>query len=61
MSAVYVCKRIRLYDFLTNKGFKPFKQVVDKNDCKKYVWLYDDSPELQAAVSEYYSKMPKNK
>lgn len=62
MPAVYVCRKIRLYDFLTKKGFKPFKQVTDKNDCKRLVWLYEDTPDLQTAVKEYYSEIPqKNK
>lgn len=55
--AVYICRKIRLYEFLTNKGFKPVRALTDKNDCKRLVWMYEDTPELQAAVTEYYSKI----
>lgn len=51
----YVCRKIFLYNFLTSKGFVPFRVCPDKFDCKKYIWLYTDSPQLRDAVEEYYS------
>lgn len=50
----YVCKRMRMYTFLTKKGFEPYKTCVDKFNCNRLVWLYDDSDELQQAITEYY-------
>ena len=52
---VYVCKKLYLYNFLTKKGFKPFKVCPDKWDCEKLVWLYTNSEDIQKAVTEYYS------
>lgn len=52
---IYVCRKLFLYNFLTQKGFKPFKTQIDKYDCKKLIWLYDDCPEIREAVEEYYS------
>lgn len=51
----YVCRKSKLYKFLTEKGFVPYDVCPDKWDCKKTVWLYDDSEEIRAAVEEYYS------
>lgn len=53
----YVCRKLKLYECLTFAGFKPYKVAVDKWDCNKLVWLYDDSSELQAVVTKYYSEI----
>ena len=55
-SRTYVCRKLWLYEFLTKNGFVPFKVAVDKYDCRKTIWLYTNSPELQEAVEEYYSQ-----
>ena len=54
-SKTYVCRKLWLYEFLTKKGYKPYKVAVDKYDCDKLVWLYTDSDSLRADVEEYYS------
>ena len=51
----YVCRKLFLYYFLTEKGFKPYRTVPDKWDCNKTIWFYDDSNEIRNAVEEYYS------
>ena len=51
----YVCRKLFLYNFLTEKGFQPFKVAPDKFDCKKLVWLYTDCAEIRNAVEEYYA------
>lgn len=56
----YVCRKLFLYYFLTEKGFEPFKVVPDKYDCKKTIWLYTDSPELRDCVEEFYANKPEN-
>lgn len=53
----YVCKKIRLYSFLTEKGFVPYKMVRDNKNPMYLIWLYDDSPKLQQAVTEYYNNL----
>ena len=52
---VYVCRKLYLNIFLQIKGFKPFAQREDKYDNTKKVWLYNDSTELQVAITEYYN------
>lgn len=56
----YVCRKLFLYYFLTEKSFVPYRVVPDKWDCKKVVWLYEDSPEIRAAVEEFYANKPDN-
>lgn len=51
----YVCRRVFIYEFLTKRGFVPYKIATDKFDCTKTVWLYDETPELRDAVEECYS------
>ena len=52
----YVCKRLRLFNYLTTNGFIPFRQCADFKDNTKYVWLFADSPELQESITQYYSQ-----
>lgn len=59
-SRTYVCRKLFLYYLLTERGFEPFRVVPDKFNCRHTVWLYTDSPELQAVVTEYYANAPKN-
>lgn len=52
----YVCKKLFLYNLLTSRGFVPFKVAPDKYNCKKTIWLYDETPALRDVVEEYYSR-----
>lgn len=51
----YVCRKLLLYNFLTSRGFKPFKTCADKFNCNRLIWLYTDTPQLQQSVTEYYN------
>lgn len=51
----YVCRRIRLYDFLSKKGYIPVQIRTDKDDPKRNVWIYEDSVKLREDIEEYYS------
>ncbi|NBH80531.1 hypothetical protein D3Z52_20750 [Clostridiaceae bacterium] len=59
-SNVYVCRKLFLYYFLTEQGFEPFANRPDKFDCKKRVWLYNDSSALRDAVDDFYANKPAN-
>lgn len=52
--STYVCRKLRLYSFLTDCGFKPYRAVPDMYDSSRLVWLYEDSDEIRDAVEEYY-------
>ena len=51
----YVCKRLRLYNYLSDHGFVFYRACRDKFNPKYTVWLYTWSEELEKAVSEYYT------
>lgn len=50
----YYCKRMRLMEFLHNKGLKFIKTVPDLQDANKIIWVYENTPELNNGLSEYY-------
>lgn len=52
-------KKIRLYSWLSDHGFVPFKAVTDKYNPTRLVWLYPNGEDLQGCISEYYSLIPK--
>lgn len=51
----YVCRKLYLYYYLTQEGFEPKSTRPDKYDCKKIVWLYDDTPALHEAIEAFYA------
>lgn len=53
----YVCRKIRLYSYLTELGFKPYRVVPDMYDSDRLVWLYEDTEEIRDAVESYYSEL----
>ena len=57
MNKFYVCKRLKLYDYLVQHGFKPCEQRADKYNAKYMVWIFNNSEELQTTINEYYNKI----
>lgn len=55
-SAFYTVKRLRMLEYLMNKGFKPEKTIPDANNPKYKWWLIPNSPELEKAVEEYFTR-----
>lgn len=51
----YVCRKLKLYSYLIKNGFKIEYSRPDKYDDSRMVWIFKDSPELQEAVTKYYS------
>lgn len=54
---LYVCKKIRLYDYLTDQGFIPVKRAHDIYNTDRLVWLYEDTQELRGAIDAYYGRI----
>lgn len=52
---VYVCRRIKLYNYLINRGFHVEQVRGDKFDPKRLVWIFANSPQLEQAVTDYYA------
>ena len=49
----YVCKRMRLLEFLIKKGYVPIRTEPDIQNPKYNVWIYENSIELADAIEEY--------
>ena len=59
---IYIVKRIRLLEFLVDKGFKNYKVIPDPTSAKKYNWfIFEDSKEIRAAANKYYEQYKNNK
>lgn len=41
-------------EFLHSKGLKFIKTVPDLQDANKIIWVYENTPELNDGLSEYY-------
>lgn len=53
-SQYFTCRRLRMVEWLRSKGFLPFTTIPDIKNPVYSVWLYDRTPELEAAVTEYF-------
>ena len=52
----YVCRRLRLYNYLSQHGFRPELEQADKYDAKRLIWIYSATDELQKAIDAYYTE-----
>lgn len=55
LSKGYVCRKIRLYSFLLDKGHKLVQVRPDRDFPKRLVWIFNDTEELRADIEEYYA------
>lgn len=49
----FVCTRMRLCHYLMNKGFLPYEVKPDEKNPRYSIYLFEESPALAAAVSQY--------
>jgi len=57
MKKQYICKRLRLLEFLKNKGYNPIKTIPDPTDTKYNWWIFDaEQDEFNAALNEYFER-----
>lgn len=56
----YYCKRLRLLDYLITKGFRAVGVMPDFNNPRYKVWKFENSPELEKALAEYFAKRAGN-
>ena len=54
----YVCKRIRLCNYLMDRGFEPYRIAPDRDNPKYNVFLFTATPELHKTVIEYVNQIP---
>jgi len=57
MKKQYVCKRLRLLEYLKNKGYNPIKTIPDATN-PKYNWFIFNSEEdgFNTALNEYFER-----
>lgn len=53
---VYVCKRLRLLSYLYMRGFIPTAVMPDYENPAYNVWVFQNSPELESAIDEYFAE-----
>lgn len=52
----YTVKRMRLLEHLLGLGFEVEKTIPDPENPKYKWWLIKNTPELESAISNYFSK-----
>lgn len=53
----YTVKRLRLLQYLVNKGFKEYTIIPDPTSTKGYNWfVFENTEALEEALAEYFSK-----
>lgn len=58
-SPIYVVKRLRLLDYLVNLKLYPDYTQPDANNPHFKNWVYTNTPALEAALDEYFTKYNK--
>lgn len=57
----YCCRRLRLLEYLLNKGFEPYKVIPDSQNWRYKNWLFKNSAELESTITGYFAnKKPNN-
>lgn len=56
MNKVYVCRKIRLCEYLLNHGYRYIREAIDINNPSRKVWLFNNSEELRNTVENYYNR-----
>ena len=50
----YICRKMRLLDWLVKRGHQPLREQVDIKNPRMKVWVYESTPELLDCVEDYY-------
>lgn len=51
----FLCNRLRMCTYLMDRGFHPAQVLPDANNPRYSVFLFDETPELTAAVQRYFT------
>lgn len=51
---IYTCKRLRMYDWLSMRGWKPIRRETDLMNANYINWVYERTPEFDADVNLYF-------
>lgn len=53
----YVCRKIKLYSFLTSKGYRCLYTRPDMYNQNRIVWIFVETDDLTKSINEYYSNI----
>lgn len=53
--------RIGMANYLTEQGFRIIRTVQDLTNVNFINWIFEDTPALRAAITEYTKNLPRNK
>lgn len=56
MNKPYTCKRIRLYNWLSDQGVYPKDRMRDVDNPRFYVWIYDMNDNVAKLIKQYYNR-----
>lgn len=57
----FCVKRLRLLQYLTERGFTEYTIIPDPTSTKGFNWfIFQNSDELEAAITEYFKQYKKN-
>ena len=57
----YTVKRLKMLEWMLNRGFEPIKDIPDPNNWRYKHWIFKNSPEFEDAVDAYFENMYANK
>ena len=52
---IFVCKRIRVLNYLINAGFEPYETIVDADNLNYKNWLFERTEALTKALDDYFT------
>ena len=53
----FVVYKKQMFDYLTEKGFKPFKVRLQKTNLSRFEWVYANTPEFANTAEEYFENL----
>ena len=53
----YTCKRLRMLEYLKNKGFAPCATIPDPTNERYNWWLFKNTAELEKCVEQYFMEL----
>lgn len=57
----YVCRRLRMLDWLIAKGYEPISTISDTNNWRYKNWVFENSYELEQDIILYFQTLKEEK
>ena len=53
----YICKRLRLLEYLLDKGYEPIRSIPDPDNWKLKNWIFKNSEQLTNDINDYFNNL----